>query len=97
MKESYSVHEFSIQKGEKPAILISEHECAKEENGDGDNALDCRNAQIEIDLPEFHIEFFLPEDVLRELAEKAQEFLGEKKAETQDRAESEEVPVQIER
>lgn len=81
MKESYSVHEFYIKEGEKPAILISEEE----------------NAKIEIDLPEFHIELFMPEDVLRELAEKAVEFLGKKKAEVQDRAESEEVPVHAER
>lgn len=82
MKESYSAHEFSIREGDKPAILVSEH--------------DCRNAQIEIDLPEFHIEFFLPEDVLRELAEKALEFLGGKEAEVQDQAESEEVPIHAE-
>ncbi len=80
MKKSYSVHEFIIQEGERPVILISEEE----------------NAKIEIDLPEFHIEFFMPEDILRELAEKAIEFLGEKQAETRDQAESEEVPVHAE-
>ncbi len=84
MKESYSTHEFFVREDEEFAILISEHGLTKNRSSDGDNALGCRNAKIEIDLPEFHIELFMPEDALRELAEKAQRFLGKKEEEVRN-------------
>lgn len=91
-----STHQFFIEKGEKPVISIDESMYATkeaDEDTEAGNNFDARNANIGIELPDLHLSLSLPEDVLRELLEKAQEFLAEKKSETQERIESEPFPA----
>lgn len=71
----------TIEKGRAPAISVRDL-VGMEDDG---------RADIGIDLPELHFSIIMPKRALKELVEKAQEFLGKKEAEVQNQAESEEV------
>lgn len=72
----------TIEKGRAPAISVRDL-VGMEDDG---------RADIGIDLPELHFSIIVPKRVLKELVEKAQAFLDEKEAKTQDPPE---IPLKV--